>query len=216
MVQGSDGVVELEDEPIAVEAMLSFCYDMDYTKEQPKHAERDVMFHVQVYKLAQKYEIEDLKTGIYPRLRKAMKAPGVWEDDRFVDAVMQLYGISSVGVPHSLQDLVEDACVDQSKDLVHKECFLKALEVHPALNRKILVYLAGYVEKCGVDTAKANSGPVEFFCGKCEAAILQSYWLKHKYTKNSNRKTLWWVDCPSCNLPVDASRRLTTKRMAYF
>lgn len=201
------------DDAKAIEAMLFFCYDMDYTKGQPNNAETDLLFHVQVYKLADKYRIDGLKIEVFPRLRKAMSK--LWDDANFPEACMQLVGIQSQEL-HNLRDLVGDICTGRATSLVKKKAFLEVLQANPTLNESVLIFLAGVIEKSGVDLAKPKTVRIAFTCSKCTSVITESYWNSKRTTKGPKAKPVWFVNCPSCKVPVEASGRLKEETLAYL
>jgi speckle-type POZ protein len=71
--ESEDGVVDLSDnDPAAIEAMLEFMYTYDY--EQPIDNTRPAVFHARMYKLADRYDVPELRKLARKKFKQSLRA----------------------------------------------------------------------------------------------------------------------------------------------
>jgi len=90
------------DDPDAVAAMLEFLYTADYSYDisvalkPPDHTEHAMTWHLQVYALADKLQIQDLKSLAQESFEEVVKEH--WDHPAFPLAIRSVYAIAPPGL----------------------------------------------------------------------------------------------------------------------
>ncbi|ORY10229.1 hypothetical protein BCR34DRAFT_625346 [Clohesyomyces aquaticus] len=111
--EGANGVVRLEDDVSAVEALLQFMYTFDYDASgSAQNSSSPIAFNVKVYSIAEKYDVAAVET--------------CWDMDDFPDAIARVYD-STPSVDRSLRTIVVDAACKHIDTLLSKQGFCDVL-----------------------------------------------------------------------------------------
>lgn len=138
--------------------MLHFMYHFDYSNTQGVSA---MVFHAQVYSIADKYMIPALKHLAKTRFKAAIETD--WSMDDFPLAVAQAYG-ATPDHDRGLRDLALDISRTNSKRLLEKENFLDVLKENPCFAVDLAMALSGSVKE---EKESTNT----YVCPNCRRSI---------------------------------------------
>ena len=197
--QEAQGVIELlEDDPVAVQAMLLFLYDKPYTDAQGDTTP-ELVFLVRLYSTADKYSVVELKHQAHARLGQAIQ--GCWDVADLPVAIREGYHLPALhGI--SLVPYFEEVCKQHLSKLIQKPEFRKLLVDLPELSLSLLCYATSSISVLNIEGA-VEKGPR--LCCHCSALFADSYWKRHALELPDS---IYLMHCPNCATPV-SSRALT-------
>ena len=113
--ESQEGVIELtDDEPWVVEAMLFYLYHFEYSDEVGGVAGSQIVFHVRVHTIADKYDIPLLVQLAASKFSIAAKDQ--WSKSEFADAIREVY--SEAADPNrELRQIILDTSLEHAKHL---------------------------------------------------------------------------------------------------
>ncbi|CAI7623425.1 unnamed protein product [Penicillium crustosum] len=124
-------VFEIKDEhPRVVEAMIRSFYGLHYDIIQPKPRMCPLLFNVQVYAIANRFEVEYLK--IQAKLTFVTLAQDHWDTDEFLTAAFEAYE-TTPQADRGLRDVVVAVCQKHRRELREKKVFEKLVQETPGL-----------------------------------------------------------------------------------
>ena len=172
MQEGQDNTIHLpDDHPNIVDAMLNFLYHAEYNLPPASDGKYNTLiFHIQLYAVANKYMIEELKTVVQQKFLVA--AEQLWNNTAFPDTIRDLYDYPS-GACHDLKDTVVDVTLDHAVALFNGDRFShfqKVMEQTPEFSATI----AKKMVNASVITTASGLGvkPVTWYkcpCHRCKA-----------------------------------------------
>jgi len=114
-----------EDTPEVVDAMLRFMYHFNYDEGSFLQARSSPMvFHAEVYGIADKYDIPFLATYAKEKFKEAISTG--WDKEDFPQAILEAYS-STPESDRGLRDLILNVCQDHISDLRDKPSFVNAM-----------------------------------------------------------------------------------------
>ncbi|KAJ5534937.1 hypothetical protein N7527_001191 [Penicillium freii] len=132
---GKDGeearTFEIKDEhPRVVEAMIRSFYGLHYDANQSERQMCPLLFNVQVYAIANRFEVEYLKTQA--KLTFVTLAQDNWNTDEFLTAALEAYKTTPKS-DRGLRDVVVAVCQKHRRELREKKAFEKLVQETPGL-----------------------------------------------------------------------------------
>ncbi|CAG8265744.1 unnamed protein product [Penicillium nalgiovense] len=129
-------VFDMKDEnPRIVEAMIRSFYGLHYDINQPPQM-CPLLFNVKVYAIADKFEVEYLKTQA--KLTFVTLAQDYWNSDEFLTAAFEVY-TTTPKLDRGLRDVVVAVCQKHRKELRERKAFEKLVEETPGLATDIVL-----------------------------------------------------------------------------
>ncbi|KAJ5406947.1 hypothetical protein N7465_008231 [Penicillium sp. CMV-2018d] len=122
---------EIKDEhPRVVEAMIRSFYGLNYDINQSERQMCPLLFNVQVYAIANRFEVEYLKTQA--KLTFVTLAQDNWDTDEFLTAAFEAYKTTPKS-DRGLRDVVVAVCQKHRRELREKKAFEKLVQETPGL-----------------------------------------------------------------------------------
>lgn len=122
-----------DDDPRLVEAMISYMYNLEYeiceNKLEEDNKASAVLFDVQMYQMADKYDIPSLKNVCKEGFRYS--ASKDWNLRLFSLGITEVYSTTPRG-DRALRDIVVEISAAHEYDLSKRVDFLEAIEATPA------------------------------------------------------------------------------------
>ena len=165
--------MKLEDDSAsAVHAMLQFMYTFDFDSSG-NDLERmsPMLFDVEVYSLAEKYDVSPLKLLTQDKFRKAVET--CWDMDDFAQTVVAVYS-STPSTDRGLRDTIAEVTRDHIATLLEKCLFKEVLEVTAGFAADVIQLMAsGSAKKkyrcpnCGSNWEAVIAPSTHYVCQNC-------------------------------------------------
>ncbi|EWG55728.1 hypothetical protein FVEG_13679 [Fusarium verticillioides 7600] len=140
--ESSDRVIEIMDfDPAVVRAMTLFLYCFDYESPADSSA---MIFHAQVYQIADKYGIEALKRLSATKYRTSIDAG--WEMDSFPDAIELAFTTTPPG-DRGLRDIAVEVAFKRLGNLMAQDTFCGMMRDNPDIAADIIRFTNGICER---------------------------------------------------------------------
>ncbi|QDS69574.1 hypothetical protein FKW77_008189 [Venturia effusa] len=152
-VEGRTGVIKMDhDDSDAIAAMLAYLYTGTYEVTFPRNMSESspeapghiMMFHLQVYTVADQLRIVDLKLHVEERFQIA--ASEYWKDPSFPATIQFAYSVAPPGLEgNELRKIVVELAVKNAKHLFtdKESSFSKMMEGNAEFGRDLSKRLAG-------------------------------------------------------------------------
>ncbi|KAH0399124.1 hypothetical protein KCU89_g6529, partial [Aureobasidium melanogenum] len=165
-----------DDDPKAVRAMISHIYNLFYDQSL---FTPDLMFHINVFAAADKYDVPSLRALVVGKLPQLMNQKWSTNQTEFCKVIQRLCGPNAADfADKSLQASAASFCSEHIMDLIKLDPFVSMLEEgEPFAGRLLTAVLRGKA-KCVMET---------FVCSNCKSAS------EDKIKKNLGQT------CISCN-----------------
>ncbi|KAM5475685.1 hypothetical protein MauCBS54593_001377 [Microsporum audouinii] len=132
--ESSENTIELgDDDPRAIEAMISFMYKFDY--HQTGGEASSMLFDAKVFGVAEKYGIAALKICAQNKFKVAIQIG--WNTDEFLDVIAEVYNEISCA-DRTLRKLLATVCYDNIRELFKKDHFKVLLEDIPGFAADVI------------------------------------------------------------------------------
>ncbi|KAG9652277.1 hypothetical protein KCU64_g8417, partial [Aureobasidium melanogenum] len=176
-----------DDDPKAIRAMIRHIYDLFY--EQDLFTSQfilDLMFHVNVFAAADKYDVPSLRAVVVHKFPQLMNQRWSTSQTEFCKVIQRLCGPNAANfADESLQASAASFCSEHIMDLIKLDPFVSMLEEgEPFAGRLLTAVLRG----------KANGVMETFVCSGCKS-------VSEDDIKKKVRQT-----CISCNSSYSAGR----------
>ncbi|THY73878.1 hypothetical protein D6C86_04965 [Aureobasidium pullulans] len=197
----SSGTISLgdDDDPKAIHAMIRHLYDLPYDQASvlfANSASVDLMFHINVFEVADKYDVPSLRVLAVGRFAWLMESIWSSKKEKVCEAIQRLCAPNAVSfADRSLQASAATFCSAHILDLIKIDSFVKMLEEgEPFAGRLLTAVLRGKSESV-IQTKK---------CDKC-ATVSDS-----TIQANLVQKCISCISGPtSPNAPLNPHRNVT-------
>lgn len=162
-----------EDEPNGVKAMFFFLYDQKYTHVHD-NAFDDLLFHVEVYKTADKYGIPALMKVVAKELSKIVNTK--WNDPLFPQAVLEGYGLPDYDGANGLCNGMQIACERNIDALRANKNFMTMLHHVPLLGARLTAFTIDQFQAYKKLSPNNNESPLFAMCPRCRSSISTRYY----------------------------------------
>lgn len=143
--------IEIKDfDPIIVAAMLCFVYTFDY--DEPSD-DKSMLFHAEVYKVANMYDIPALKECSKKKFASAMNAD--WNTDDFPYAISEVYKNTPLE-DGGLRDLTVAITREHIKTLIGRDDFSRLLRKTADFSADLIPFLCGGTSGDGIQMAHGH------------------------------------------------------------
>ncbi|CAF3590643.1 unnamed protein product [Fusarium graminearum] len=143
--------IEIKDfDPIIVAAMLCFVYTFDY--DEPSD-DKSMLFHAEVYKVADMYDIPALKECSKKKFASAMNAD--WNTDDFPYAISEVYKNTPLE-DGGLRDLAVAITREHIKTLIGRDDFSRLLRKTADFSADLIPFLCGGTSGDGIQMAHGH------------------------------------------------------------
>ncbi|KAM5448043.1 hypothetical protein MaudCBS49596_005629 [Microsporum audouinii] len=162
LVESSENTIELgDDDPRAIEAMISFMYKFDY--HQTGGEASSMLFDAKVFGVAEKYGIAALKICAQNKFKVAIQIG--WNTDEFLDVIAEVYNEISCA-DRTLRKLLATVCYDNIRELFKKDHFKVLLEDIPGFVADVIhLFISNLREYACPSCSTRLKGPT----GTCSA-----------------------------------------------
>lgn len=156
------GFINLEeDEPSVVQAMLHYMYKSDYYDNHSRKPDdrSPLLFNLQVFVLADKYQVEGLKVAAAEKIQRILANGDSWTHVDFVPALRMICG-DEFPQAQAIRDGAIQVAHDNLDKLLEKDEFIAALNSVAGLGSAL-------TKKLGGNPGTAANGMNQFFCDLC-------------------------------------------------
>jgi hypothetical protein len=128
-----------DDEPAAMLAMIRFLYGLPYEADEPHwHDDKTMLPHAQVYTVAEKYELENLKVQVHKNMVKLIRVSGDKPDQTdLIETIRQIIE-TTPDTDTMARSLVIDHYVHWLPQLSQQSEFIALLEEHGKLGAAVI------------------------------------------------------------------------------
>jgi len=176
----------IDDNPAVIEAMLTYMYCYNYdTGSLLKSRPGAMVFDVQVYSVAELYDIAALKEYSKENFESAIKVG--WALNDFPQAITEAFS-STPEADRGLRDPIVKTCAEHIKDLIVKPAFKKVLRETSTFAADLTQAISGgATQKCSLQAYKCpncsffwhgnvTSNRTNYYCPACGSAYHNSNW----------------------------------------
>ncbi|KAH0003523.1 hypothetical protein KCU78_g13861, partial [Aureobasidium melanogenum] len=196
-----------DDDPEAVHAMMRYIYDLPYAQQvtdTPGSSEESLIFCLNVYIVADKYDVIGLRQKIVPDFRVFLQR--TWRSEEFIGCVKKLYGPDTINLADtSLQTAVADFFVDNISKINHHKSLVEMIEGDKSFTGRILAGLL-----------KADSGSTRYLrvCHKPNRSNRTSPDCTGVREGDTNYLAAMHSHCVHCGLDAGESYRMSGGNLA--
>lgn len=202
--EAKEGIINLHEvDSTAMQAVFYFLYERPFTTAQ-EDGEKDILFHVRVYALADNYLIDELK-GLVCQLFDAVLEQ-YWNDERLPQAILEGYNLAAPGENNSLVNSIRKTCAKHLPTLMKKPAFVATLQALPGLCSYLLKYSVAIINASKYNsTGQLHKVEIRSACGGCGVYIGEKYWSEHQFLREGSKTyTYHRMYCPAkCGALLD-------------